>query len=75
MFKPKELDQNKIPVTDFRVETSTIGTKDRMKLRGLYLSAGIPCKPNEESAGSTNFLSKLIELANGAGGEPPLPER
>ena len=74
-FKPKELDQNKIPVTDFRVETSTIGTKDRMKLRGLYLSAGIPCKPNEESAGSTNFLAKLIELANGAGGEPPQPER
>lgn len=73
--KPKELDQNKIPVTEFRVETSTIGTKDRMKLRGLYLSAGIPCKPNEETAGAAIFLAKLIELANGAGGEPPLPER
>lgn len=74
-FKPKELDQNKIPVADFRVETSTIGTKDRMKLRGLYQSAGISCKPNEESSGAANFLSKLVELANGAGGEPPLPER
>ncbi len=74
-LKPKELDQNKIPVTDFRVETATIGAKDRIKLRGLYQLAGIPCKPNEESSAAGSFLAKLLELANSAGGEPPLPER
>ena len=73
--KPKELDQNKIPVTDFRVETTTIGAKDRIKLRGLYQAVGINCKPNEESAGAGDFLRRLLELAAGAGGEPPFPER
>ena len=73
--KPKELDQNKIPVTDFRVETATIGAKDKIKLRALYLVAGVNCKPNEETTGAKDFLAKLVELANGAGGEAPLPER
>lgn len=74
-YKPKELDQNKIPVTDFRVETATIGAKDRIKLRGLFQTVGISCKPNEETSGAKDFLAKLVELANGAGGEAPLPER
>lgn len=73
--KPKELDQNKIPVTDFRVETATIGAKDRIKLRGLFQGAGVTCKPNEETTGAGGFLMQLLSLASAAGGEPPLPER
>ena len=73
LLKPKELDQSKIPVTDFRVETITIPAKDRIKLRSLYLAAGIPCKPNEESSAAGPFLLKLQDLARGAGGEAPLP--
>ena len=44
-----QLDQAKISVTDFRVETITIDARARIKLRKLFQSAGIPCKPNEES--------------------------
>lgn len=74
-YKPKELDQNKIPVTDFRVETATIGAKDRIKLRGLYQAIGISCKPNEETTGAVALLARLVELAMAAGGDAPLPER
>jgi polyhydroxyalkanoate synthesis regulator phasin len=74
-LKPKELDQNKIPVTEFRRETATIGAKDKIKLRSLYQGAGVACKPNEEIASAGEFLGRLLTLAQGAGGEPPLPER
>ncbi len=74
-LKPRELDQNKIPVTDFRTETTTIGIKDRLKLRGLFQSAGLACKPNEEGAAAQDFLKKLLALAEQAGGPSPLPEK
>lgn len=74
-LKPKELDQNKVPVTDFRTETTTIGIKDRLKLRGLYQTAGVPCKPNEEGTAAGQFLQKVLDLAKEAGGDPPLPEK
>ncbi|MFH0730576.1 MAG: BREX system P-loop protein BrxC [Pseudomonadota bacterium] len=73
-LKPKELDQNKIPVAEFHTETTTISAKDRIKLRGLFHAAGISCKPNEESAAAGQFLQKLLDLAKRAGGDPPLPE-
>jgi hypothetical protein len=74
-LKPKELDQNKVPVTDFRTESTTIGVKDRLKLRGLFQTAGIPCKPNEEGTAAGQFLQKVLDLAKKAGGEPPMPEK
>jgi hypothetical protein len=73
-LKPKELDQNKIPVTDFHTETTTISAKDRIKLRGLFQVTGIPCKPNEEGTAANEFLQKLLTLAADAGGDAPLPE-
>lgn len=73
-LKAKELDQNKIPVTDFRTETTTISAKDRIRLRGLFQAAGISCKPNEEGTAAGQFLQILMDLAGKAGGQPPLPE-
>ena len=35
----------------------------------------VACKPNEEAVAGGEFLNKLSELARGAGGEAPLPER
>ena len=74
-LKQGELDQAKISVSDFRVETITIDARARIKLRKLFQSAGIPCKPNEESIAAGQFLAYLMEVADRAGGEPPMPER
>lgn len=70
-----QLDQAKIPVTDFRAETATINAKEKIKLRKLFQVAGVDCKPNEETAKAPVFLARLAELADHAGGEPPMPAR
>lgn len=70
-----QLDQAKISVTDFRAESINIDATQKIKLRKLFQSAGIQCKPGEEAAQAPNFLNKLTEIGNSAGGEPPLPER
>ncbi|MEA3359837.1 MAG: BREX system P-loop protein BrxC, partial [Thermodesulfobacteriota bacterium] len=74
-LKQGQLDQAKISVSDFRVETVTIDARARIKLRKLFQGAGIPCKPNEESIAAGQFLAHLMEVADGAGGELPMPER
>lgn len=70
-----QLDQAKIPATDFRVETVTIDVHSRMKLRKLFQTAGFNCKAGEESSVAGQFLAKLMDLADRAGGDPPMPER
>jgi hypothetical protein len=70
-----QLDQTKISVTDFRSETATINAHEKIKLRKLFQDAGVDCKPNEETAKATVFLARLTELAEHAGGEPPMPSR
>jgi hypothetical protein len=74
-LKQGQLDQAKISVSDFRAETVTIDARARIKLRKLFQGAGIPCKPNEESSAAGQFLAHLLDLADRAGGEPPMPER
>ena len=68
-----ELDQAKSPRADFRAESVTISTPQRLKLRKLFQTAGMNCKPNEEAAAAVQFLNKLEELARNAGGDAPLP--
>jgi hypothetical protein len=70
-----QLDQAKISVTDFRAETATINAKEKIKLRKLFQATGVDCKPNEETGKAPMFLARLAELADCAGGEPPLPAR
>ena len=49
-------------------------TRQRLKLRALFQTAEIDCKPNEETAAAGRLLDKLTQLAREAGGEAPLPE-
>jgi len=70
-----QLDQAKVSVTDFRTETATLNAREKMKLRKLFHDAGVDCKPNEETAKADLFLARLAELADHAGGEPPMPAR
>ena len=74
-LRPPQLDQAKVPNTDFRVESATIDTRQRLKLRKLFLTAEVDCRPNEEAAAAGRLLEKLGELARAAGGDAPLPER
>ena len=73
--KPGKLDQAKVSTTDFRVESATIGVRQRLKARKLFQTAGVTCKPNEESVAAEEFLTRLSDLAHCAGGEAPLPKR
>jgi hypothetical protein len=68
-----QLDQAKIPVTDFRSETVAINVKGRIKLRRLFQDADITCKADEETVAAEKFLTALDSLAAKAGGEPPMP--
>jgi hypothetical protein len=68
-----QLDQAKVPVTDFRTETVAIDVKSKIKLRKLFQDAGLNCKPDEETIVAEQFLQTLTGLAAKAGGEPPLP--
>ena len=70
-----QLDQAKIPATVFRTETATLNAREKMKLRKLFQDAGVGCRPNEEIAKAPAFLARLSELADQAGGEPPMPAR
>lgn len=68
-----QLDQAKVPVTDFRSETVAIDVKGRIKLRRLFQDANISCKAEEEVAAAEKFLTALDDLAAKAGGDAPLP--
>ena len=74
-LKPGQLSQAKVSVTDFRVESATIDTRQRLKVRKLFQTAGVAYKPNEETVAAGELLTRLSELARGTGGEAPLPER
>ena len=74
-LSPGQLDQAKISVTEFRTETTTLSAREKMKLRKLFHATGVDCKPGEETARAPAFLARLAELADRAGGEPPLPPR
>ena len=74
-LKPRQLAQAGVPGTDFRVESATLETRQRLKARKLFQKAEVACKPNEEAAAAGSFLGRLGELARRAGGEAPLPER
>ncbi|MFW5753010.1 MAG: BREX system P-loop protein BrxC, partial [Planctomycetota bacterium] len=70
-----QLDQAKVSVTDFRTETATLNAKEKIKLRKLFHEAGVDCKSGEEAAKAGEYLASLADLADRAGGDPPMPER
>jgi hypothetical protein len=70
---PGQLDQNRISKTEFRIERATLSLPDRLVVRSVFNALNINCKAGEESGRAPEFLTKLIELAQAAGGEPPIP--
>ncbi|HEV3342284.1 MAG TPA: BREX system P-loop protein BrxC [Pirellulales bacterium] len=69
-----KLDQKNIAAAEFRVETITLSKVQLIAIRGLFKAIGLNTVPGQESLHSPEFLSRMNRLAEGAGGDPPLPK-
>lgn len=70
---PKELERKAIGKLIFKVESATVTTPQRIQIRKLLQKIGLSAKQGEELACIPQFLRKMVELADNAGGEPPKP--
>ena len=59
----------------FKVESATVTTAQRIQIRKLLQKVGLPAKQGEELLYVPQFLQKMLELADQAGGEEPKPAR
>ena len=72
----KDIAQSGIGVLDFYSEgQDPLTAGQRLELRKLLADVGLPSKPGEEPEAVGRVLQRLLDLAAGAGGEPPLPAR
>ncbi|MFB6271385.1 MAG: BREX system P-loop protein BrxC, partial [Salinibacter sp.] len=68
------LDQNKISSAVFQRERVRLGTSEKLAIRGLYERVGVRARSGEEALKAGEFLGAVRQLAQDAGGDPPLPE-
>jgi len=71
---PTELERKNIGKTLFHVETVIITTPERIKIRKLFQKAGVPVTPGQELSSVGDFIQRLIDLREKAGGDSPRPE-
>ncbi|MDL1977100.1 MAG: BREX system P-loop protein BrxC [Deltaproteobacteria bacterium] len=71
---PKSLERKTIGKVIFKVESTTVTTAQRIQVRKLLQKVGMSAKQGEELAYVPQFLQKLMDLADRAGGEAPKPE-
>lgn len=69
----KDLPQNQVGAASFYVDVPPLNVMQRLDLKALFQKAGVATKNGEESSAAVEFLTKLLLLANGAGGEAPRP--
>lgn len=67
--------QTQIGVSDFFSEGVTITAAQRLAVRKVITTVGVPLKAGEESDALPATLGKLIGLAKAVGVDPPLPAR
>jgi len=72
---PKELERKAIGKMIFKVESATVSTAQRIQIRKLLQKVGLTAKQGEELGYVPQFLQKMMELANQAGGDAPKPAR
>ena len=72
---PKSLERKTIGKVIFKVESTTVTTAQRIQVRKLLQKVGLSAKQGEELAYVPQFLQKLMDFADSAGGEAPKPER
>lgn len=71
----KALNQTQIGNASFNVDIPPLSATQKLDLKALFQKLGIATALGQEAAAASSFLSKLIELADAAGGEPPQPEK
>lgn len=72
--EPGQLDQNKIPKTVFKLEVDEpLSASEKLEIRSLFHEAGLSVRAGEEKSKASEYLSRLKDLAQASGGEPPLP--
>jgi len=72
---PRELERKAVGKVIFKVESATVTTAQRIQIRKLLQKVGISTKQGEELILVPQFLEKLQDLADHAGGEAPRPPR
>jgi hypothetical protein len=71
----RELERKQIGKVIFKVESATVTAAQHIQIRKLFQKLGISAKPGEELSRTPEFLQKMQELAEQAGGEAPKPEK
>ena len=71
----QELERKAVGKVFFKVEATTITTAQRIQIRKLFQKLDLRTKQGEELVAMPQFLQKLMELADIAGGDAPLPAR
>jgi hypothetical protein len=74
-IEPRELERKKIGLSFFKLETAVVTTPQRIQIRKLLQQVGCQAKQNEELAVLPEFLQKLSQLADNAGGDTPRPAK
>ena len=74
LVKASELNQSQMGKYVFIVDIPPLSVAQRLDLKALFKKMDIDLVSGQESNAAMTFLMKLTELANTAGGEPPLPE-
>lgn len=72
---PRDLERKAIGKVMFKVESTTVTADQRIQVRKLMQKMGVAAKSGEELVYVPQFLQKLIELAERAGGDAPKPVR
>lgn len=73
---PKDLERKSIGKTTFKVESATVSAPQRIQIRKVMQKLGMTnIKQGEELMKVPEFLQKLLDLAQSAGGDAPLPIR
>jgi len=71
----KDVERKAIGKTTFKVESTTVTVAQRIKIRGILQKMNIQVKQNKELTVVPEFLEKMLQLAESAGGDPPKPEK
>ena len=72
--KPTDLERKAVGKTMFKVESTTVTTPQRIQIRKVFQKMDLKAKQGEESAYAAQFLQKMLDLAESAGGVRPRPE-